>query len=165
MEPEASSTRTTSTPSRSTFSRTIPHCGRARARTRPVPATRKSARRTNRVDSRGLRTTRDQSGRATRRAVRARSRRVEIASTRAASGRRRRPRSHQGEAKIMRASRGGHAQAPCPQEAGESKEDGGAQENGEEQLAVAAIGGEPYLGLLELVDAVEDRPERLGVGG
>ena len=160
IEPDVSSTRTTSTPSRSTFSRTIPHCGRASARTSPRTPSSTSARRTKRHGSAGRCSTRPHSGRATSLAKRSRSRRVSHASSHATSGSASRPRNQSGVSKIMPASRRSHAQAHHPQRARQREDRGRCQEHREVQLAVAAKGRELDLGLLEVIDAIEDVAQR-----
>ena len=166
MEPEVSSTSTTSTPSRSTFSRTMPHCGRARATHEarrpeqqerepdPPPALARAADDARperaRHEAREPRRGRDAratprgrpggAGRAAPRATRARRR------SRAAphAGTTRRPAAHRSPAAARSAAASG--------------------EHGREELPVAPVGGDLDLGLLQRVDALEDLAQRRRVG-
>ena len=101
IDPEVSTARTTSTPSRSIFSRTIPHCGRARASTVPSTPTTTNPTRIARQESASRRTTRGQRARATRCATRSESRRAATQPKRAVSGTRHRAHSHPLEANTI----------------------------------------------------------------
>ena len=154
MEPELSRSRTTSAPSRSTFSRTTPHCGRARARTTPVVASSTRTRRRRRSArlrcappaARGDGPPGGRRGR--RRAARRASRPgpgEAAGGGRRASRARRRPCLHRG-----------HAEAAREEKAGRREEEGAAEEERPVALLVAPEGRLLDLRGLETVDALED---------
>src|SRR6185369_1970387 len=110
--------------------------------------------------------TRAHSGRATRREVRSRSRAVSHSSSSAIAGSVSSANSQSGDSKIMPAppSYRRHAETGRPQPTGDRQQRGRAHEHGVIELAITPERRKLDLGLLELVDAIEDVPQRSGIG-
>ena len=117
MEADVSAISTTSTPSRSIFSRTSPQRGWASATITHAAPARRSPSRTKRHASCGLRRTRPHSARETRRAVWSRSERTPHHSPAASSGSSRSAKSHDGCASSMSLPHAGATRKPVAQAA------------------------------------------------